>query len=158
MLDATDNSLIDRFDQKILAALAEDGRLPITELAKKTGMSKTACGVRMKRLIEDGVILGFRAVINPSKLDMSLVAFVEVKLRDTTETAIAAFNDAVQQVIEVEQCHLIAGSFDYLIKVRTRDIQAYRHVLGETISTLPYVTSTSTYVTMQAVKEINVLS
>jgi Lrp/AsnC family leucine-responsive transcriptional regulator len=86
------------------------------------------------------------------------IAFAEVKLKDTTEQALNNFNAAVAKIPEVEQCHMIAGQFDYLIKVRTTDIQAYRRVLGEKISTLPHVMSTSTYVSMQAVKEEGVLS
>jgi Lrp/AsnC family leucine-responsive transcriptional regulator len=81
------------------------------------------------------------------------VAFVEVKLTDTREAALAEFNRAAVAVPEIEQCHLIAGSFDYLLKVRTASMTGYRMVLAERISTLPHVAHTSTYVAMQAVKE-----
>lgn len=151
---SNNNSQLDHFDRKIIDALTLDGRIPITDLAKKIGMSKTPCGVRVKRLLSDGFILGFRAVLNPIKLDKSHVAFVEVKLLNTTEVALTAFNKAVQSILEIEQCHMIAGSFDYLLKVRTKDITAYRRVLGEQISTLPHVASSSTYVTMETVKEL----
>lgn len=147
-------SQLDHFDRKIIDALTLDGRIPITDLAKKIGMSKTPCGVRVKRLISNGYILGFRAILNPVKLDKSHVAFVEMKLLNTTEAALKAFNVAVQSIHEIEQCHLIAGSFDYLLKVRTKDIMAYRRVLGEQISALPHVANSSTYVAMEAVKEI----
>ena len=129
--------------------------MTVTDLAKKLGISKTPCTLRLNRLIKDGYILGFRAVVNPEKLDKSHVAFVELKLNDTKEAALSAFNRAVQRIPEVEQCHLIAGSFDYLLKVRSKDIFEYRRVLGERISTLPHVASTSTYVTMEAVKEVS---
>lgn len=153
MADTTTDSKLDQMDQKILAELSVNGRMSVTDLADKLGMSKTPCGVRLKRLINDAYILGFRAVLNPRKLDINHVAFVEVKLHDTTETALAAFNKAVSRIPELEQCHMIAGAFDYLLKVRTKDISAYRRVLGERISTLPHVASTSTYVSMEAVKE-----
>ena len=81
------------------------------------------------------------------------MAFVEVRLSDTRESALAAFNAAVLRIPEVEQCHLIAGSFDYLLKVRTSSMSDYRLVLAEKVSTLPHLSSTSTYVAMQAVKE-----
>lgn len=153
-MDKSDeNSQLDRFDQKILQILATDGRIAITDLAKKLGMSKTPCGVRLKRLVNDGYITGFKAVLNPVKLDMNHVAFVEVRLQDTKEAALQAFNSAVQLIPEIEQCHMIAGPFDYLLKVRTKDIIAYRRVLGERISSLPHVASSSTYVTMESVKE-----
>ena len=81
------------------------------------------------------------------------IAFVEVKLANTTGKAPNAFNAAVRKLVEIEQCHMIAGGFDYLLKVRTGDIAAYRHVLGEKISALPHVAQSSTYVAMEAVKD-----
>lgn len=154
MQEIPENSELDSYDRKILSELSSDGRMAVTELARKIGMSKTPCTVRLKRLVSEEFILGFRAILNPVKLDMNHVAFVEVRLKDTTEAALQAFNKAVQGMVEVEQCHMIAGSFDYLLKVRTRDITAYRRVLGERITALPHVASSSTYVTMEAVKEI----
>ena len=145
---------LDRFDIKILRLLSKEGRLPITDLAKRVGLSKSPCQVRVKRLQSEGYIRGFRAVLDPAKLRIEQVAFVEVKLSDTTEKALSAFNEAVQALVEVEQCHMIAGAFDYLLKVRTHDMKSYRAVLGEKISALPYVASTSTNVSMQAVKDI----
>ncbi len=146
---------LDRFDRAILGILAEDGRVSVTELAARVGLSTSPCQVRLKRLVADGYILGFRAVLNPEKLRRDHVAFTEVKLSDTTEPALAAFNAAVAGVPEIEQCHMIAGPFDYLLKVRTEDIQAYRRILGETISSLPHVANTSTYVAMQSVKDVS---
>ena len=144
---------LDRFDQLILQVLSTDGRIPVTNLAKRIGMSKTPCQNRLKRLQADGYIVGFRAVLNPKKLGRDHVAFTEVTLSDTRESALDAFNKAVQSVPEIEQCHMIAGSFDYLLKIRTADIQTYRRILGEIITALPHVSNTSTYVTMQSVKE-----
>jgi Lrp/AsnC family leucine-responsive transcriptional regulator len=144
---------IDRFDHAILEALAEDGRMTVTDLAQKVGLSKTPTQVRMRRLIDSGYILGFRAVIDPAKLGLDHVAFTEVKLSDTREQALREFNAAVRKIREVEECHMIASSFDYLLKVRTADIRRYREVLGERISSLPHVASTSTYVAMEAVRE-----
>lgn len=144
---------LDRYDLEILDILSLDGRLSVTELAKRTGLSKTPCQVRFKRLVEQGYISSFRAVINYQRLDLGHVAFAEVKLHDTTQNTLDAFNEAVQGIVEVEQCYLIAGPFDYLLKVRTKDINAYRTVLGEQISALPHVASSSTYVAMQAVKD-----
>jgi len=144
---------LDRHDMNIIKTLTADGRLTITELAKRVGISKTPCQVRLKKLIEHGYISGFKAIINYQLLDIGHVAFAEVKLMDTRQAALDEFNEAVQDINEVEQCHMIAGSFDYLLKVRTKDINAYRHVLGERISSLPHVASSSTFVAMQTVKE-----
>ncbi len=144
---------IDTFDHAILAALSVDGRISITALSRKIGLSKTPCQARIKRLEAAGFITGYRAIINPIKLGLSHVAFVEVKLSDTRDKALTAFNTGVLAIKEIEQCHMIAGSFDYLLKVRTQNITDYRHVMGEKISTLPHVSMTSTFVAMEAVKE-----
>ena len=144
---------IDRIDTRILRELARDGRMPVTELASRVGLSKSPCQVRLRRLVADGVIRGFRAVLDPAAMQREHVAFVEVKLKDTSEAALRAFNARVRDMPEIEQCHMIAGAFDYLLKVRTTDIREYRTVLGETISTLPHVESTSTHVSMEAVKD-----
>lgn len=146
-------SELDKIDRKILETVADDGRISITDLAATVGLSKTPCQLRLKRLVAEGYIEGFRAVINPQKLGLDHIAFAEVKLTNTSEDALKSFNEAVKKIREVEECHMIAGRFDYLLKVRTRDIGRYRRVLGELISTLPYVASTSTNVTMEAVKE-----
>ena len=144
---------IDRFDQSILDQLSTNGRMSITELSKKIGLSKTPCQTRIKRLEANGFITGYRAIINPIKLGLDHVAFVEVKLSDTRDKALAAFNAGVMAIKEIEQCHMIAGGFDYLLKVRTQCIADYRHIMGEKISTLPHVSMTSTFVAMEAVKE-----
>lgn len=144
---------LDRHDLAMLTELSVEGRLPVTELAARVGLSKTPCQVRLKRLIEDGFIRGFRADLNPRMLGLDHVAFAEVTLSDTREAALTAFNAAVQKVAEIESCHMIAGAFDYLLKVRTADIRDYRRVLGEVISALPHVESSSTHVAMETVKD-----
>lgn len=147
------NSEIDQFDREILDILSKEGRLPVADLARRIGLSKTPCQVRLKRLQEKQYITGFRAVLNPQMLGQEHVAFAEVKLSDTREKALNEFNHAIQSIPEIEQCHMIAGSFDYLLKIRTSDIQAYRQILGERISILPHVANTSTFVAMQSVKD-----
>ena len=145
---------LDRFDDAILRVLAVEGRISATELARRIGLSKSPTQARMKRLEDAGIITGYRANLDPIRMGLAHVAFVEVRLSDTREAALQAFNNAVMAVPEVEQCHMIASRFDYLLKVRTADIQDYRRVLAEQISALPHVAGTSTYVAMEAVKEI----
>ena len=149
--DADSKSQLDRFDIEIVKILQVDGRISVTALADKVGLTKTPCQVRLKRLQDNGYITGFRAVVDPVKLGLSNVAFIEVKLNDTTEKALLAFDTAVRATPEIEMCHMIAGAFDYLLKVRTADIHGYRRVLGEKISALPHVANTSTHVSMQPV-------
>ena len=101
----------------------------------------------------EGIITGYRALVDPIRLGLDHVSFVEVRLTDTREAALSAFNAAVIRIPEIEQVHMIAGNFDYLMKIRTQSMSEYRRVLAEQISTLPHVAGTSTYVAMQAVKE-----
>jgi len=150
----TDLVPLDRFDHAILRELSADGRISATELGRRIGLSKSPTQARMKRLEDTGVITGYRANLDPIRMGQAHVAFVEVRLSDTREAALQAFNKAVLAVTEGEQSHMNASRFDYLLKVRTADIQDYRRVLAEHISALPHVASTSTYVAMEAVKEL----
>ncbi len=144
---------LDPFDRKILSVLAGEGRISITELAGRIGLSKSPTQTRLRRLEDSGVITGYKALFDPIRLGLDHVAFVEVRLSDTREKALAEFNAAVMKTPQIEQVHMMAANFDYLLKIRTQDMNDYRRVLGEQISTLPHVASTSTYVAMQAVKE-----
>ena len=144
---------LDRFDKAILTALAADGRLSATELARRIGLSKSPTQTRMKRLEDTGIIKGYAARLDRARIGHAHIAFVEVRLSDTREAALQAFNRAALTILEIEECHMIASRFDYLLKVRTTDILHYRSVLAEHISALPHVAATSTYVAMEAVKE-----
>jgi Lrp/AsnC family leucine-responsive transcriptional regulator len=144
---------LDDYDRAILRELSAHGRIPITELASRINLSNTPTQARVRRLEEAGVITGYRALLDPVKLGLDHIAFVEVKLDDTREAALSAFNTAARAVPEIEECHMVASRFDYLLKVRTKDMGSYRRILGEQISALPHVANTSTHVVMEAVKE-----
>ncbi|KPQ07997.1 MAG: AsnC family transcriptional regulator [Rhodobacteraceae bacterium HLUCCA12] len=144
---------LDDFDRAILRILRREGRISITELAGRISLSKSPTQARLKRLERDGYITGYQALVDHKRLGEAHVAFVEVRLSDTREGALRAFNDAVRATPEIEECHMIAGAFDYLLKVRSGDIHGYRQILAEHISSLPHVASTSTHVAMESVKE-----
>ncbi len=148
---------MDRFDQAIVKAVTEDGRISVADLARSIGLSKSPTQARLKRLEAEGVITGYRAMVDPIRLGLDHVAFVEVRLNDTREKALSEFNQAVRVISEIEQAHMIASNFDYLLKVRTRSMTEYRAVLAEKISSLPHVANTSTFVAMEAVKEAGLL-
>ena len=150
---AIETDHLDRIDRNILTALGRDARLSMADLAEKVGLSKTPVQARVKRLEADGFIRGYSALVDRERMGEGHVAFVQVKLSDTRSAALDAFNRAVQAVPAIEQCHMMAASFDYLLKVRTRDIASYRRVLGEKISALPHVAQTSTFVAMETVKD-----
>lgn len=144
---------LDATDRKILDALQQNARLPVTELARKVGLSKTPVAARIKAMEDAGLITGYRAILSPIKLGLSHVTYVEIRLSDTRESALKQFNAGVRQIAEVEECYMIAGGFDYLLKVRSRDMADYRRIMGEKISALPYIHATSSYVAMEAVVE-----
>lgn len=145
---------LDRIDRRILAALAQEARLSMAALAEKVGLSKSPVTARVRRLEAEGYILGYRAALDPQKLGLAQVAFVQVTLSKTSSEALAAFNAAVAAAPEIESCHMIAGGFDYLLKVRTADMASYRKALGETIARLPHVSQTSTFMAMETVKDL----
>ena len=116
-------------------------------------MSISPCQARLKKLEEKKYILGYHARINYEQLQKAHVAFVQVVLSDTRASALENFNREVSKLESIEQCHMIAGSFDYLLKVRTKNISEYRLLLAEKISSLPNVASTSTFVSMESVKD-----
>lgn len=142
---------LDAYDKKMLSILAAEGRLSVTDLAERIGLSKTPTVNRLRKLEKTGYITGYQARLDYDLLGESHVAFMQVTLNDTSAKALTAFNQAVTRLAAVEQCHMIAGNFDYLLKVRTTDIQAYRYLLGEQIAALPHVAHTSTFVSMETV-------
>lgn len=148
---------LDRTDRKILSALQQDGRIAGVELADKIGLSPTATGERLKRLVREGYVTGYRAMLDPHKLGLDLLVFVEVYLDKTTPDAFERFAAAVRRAPEVLECHMVAGGFDYLIKTRVADMGAYRRFLGEVVLALPAVRETRTYAVMEEVKTDGVL-
>ncbi|MEM9580824.1 MAG: Lrp/AsnC family transcriptional regulator [Pseudomonadota bacterium] len=144
-------STLDEMDKRILSELQSDARASVTEIARRVGLSKTPVTLRIKQLEEIGLITGYRAMLSPIALGLTHVTFMEVKLSDTREAALRRFNAAVRMIPEVEECYMIAGGFDYLIKVRSRDMTDFRRVMAEQISALPFVASSSSYVSMEAV-------
>lgn len=143
---------LDRLDRKILAVLQEDGRITVADLSERIGLSATATAERMRRLLRDGFIRGFRAELDPIRLGRGLLVFVEVLLDRTSPDVFDAFARQVKRAGEVLECHLVAGGFDYLIKARVRDMAAYRRFLAEVILPLPGVRETRTYAVMEEVK------
>ena len=144
---------IDKIDEHLIGLLAKNGRATLNELAKKVGLSVSPCQTRIKKLEEQKYILGYYAQVNYQKLEKAHIAFVQVSLSNTRANALEEFNIEVGKLESVEQCHMIAGGFDYLLKVRTNDIKSYRLLLSEKISSLPHVASTSTFVSMQSIKD-----
>ncbi|MGF9756275.1 Lrp/AsnC ligand binding domain-containing protein [Microvirga sp. 0TCS3.31] len=148
---------LDRTDRKILKALQADGRIATVDLAEKVGLSPTSTSDRVKRLQREGFIAGYGARLDPHRLGLGLLVFVEVSLDKTTPDVFEKFADAVKRAPEVLECHMVAGGFDYLVKTRVADMAAYRRFLGDTLLALPGVKETRTYAVMEEVKSDGML-
>jgi len=143
---------LDKIDRKILKLLQDDGRISNVKLASMIHLSPTPCLERVKRLEKEGFIKNYVAILEPKLLDAALVSFIEVSLDRTTTRALDNFRGVVIAMDEVQECHMVAGGFDYLIKVRTSDMEHYRRFLGEKLSSIKDISSTHTYVVMEEIK------
>lgn len=143
---------LDRIDRRILSILQEDGRIANLKLAEAVALSPTAVLARVQRLTRDGYILGYEARLNPLKLGAGMLVFVEVLLDRTTPNVFDQFKAAVQVHPEIMECHMVAGGFDYLLKTRSADMNAYRVFAGNVLWQLPGVRETRTYAVMEEVK------
>lgn len=146
---------LDRIDRKILSILQQDGRIANLKLAEAVALSPTAVLARVQRLTRDGFILGYEARLNPLKLGAGMLVFVEVLLDRTTPNVFDQFKAAVQVHPEIMECHMVAGGFDYLLKTRSADMNAYRVFAGNVLWQLPGVRETRTYAVMEEVKHTN---
>lgn len=148
---------LDQIDRRILKELQHHGRMSIVDLAERINLTKTPCAERVRRLERDGVIAGYRAELDPQKLDAGFVMVVMVTLNQTSDDALDVFNTAAQRIPEIQSCFLVAGHFDYLLVVRTTDIGHYRNILSDQIGRLPGVQQTHSYVVMEEVTNRKVL-
>lgn len=144
---------LDKIDRSILRALCENGRLSIVELAQRVNLTNTPCSERVRRLEKSGHIRGYAALLDLEQLGHGHLTVVQVSLSATGDGSLNAFNRAVKNIPEIESCVMIAGSFDYLLTVRTRDMGHFRSVLGDKINLLPGVLQTNSFAVMEVVKE-----
>jgi Lrp/AsnC family transcriptional regulator, leucine-responsive regulatory protein len=144
---------LDRLDRKILDLLQKNGRLPMTELADKVGLSSTPCTERVRRLEREGVITGYHAHLNPVVMGKPLLVFVEIKLSAKSGDVFDKVKKEMMFIPEVMECHLVSGEFDYLIKARIAQMGEYRRLLGNILLKLPGATESRSSVVMEEIKE-----
>ena len=154
--DHSERSL-DRIDHKLLIRLQQDGRTPVSRLAREVNLTVTPTLERVRRLEAAGYIEGYFARLSARKLGLGLLAYVEVSLDRTTPDAFQRFKQVMLAHDEVMECHMVAGGFDYLLKVRVRDMESYRRFLGDRIASLPGVQQTHTYFVMEEVKSTHTI-
>jgi len=143
---------LDRIDMIILKTLQNDGRISNVELAKKVNLSASPCLDRVKRLEKENYIKRYGAFLNASKLNYAMTAFVQVTLDRTTPDVFKYFKSEIVKIKEVVECHLVAGGYDYLLKIRFANIEHYR-LLQEKITALPAISQTHTYMVTEHIKE-----
>lgn len=144
---------LNRIDRNILRILQSQGRISYAELARQVGLTTTPCIERVKKLEKEGVIRNYQAILEPRYLDAELVVFVQIRLSRTSQDIFKEFKEHACSLDEVQECYLVSGNFDYLIKARVADMAAYRLFLGETLLSLPGVQESTSYVVMEQVKE-----
>ncbi len=147
----------DRIDLRILEELQSEGRISMVELASRVGLTKTPCTERVRRLEREGVITGYRAELDPLEMQATHQVMVQVTLVNSTMEDLEQFRIAVEGIPEVRSCFMIAGHFDFLLLVRTKDIEDYRRVMGGRISKLPGIQKTNTFVIMEVFKDVKTL-
>ena len=140
---------IDRIDRRILSELQNNGKVSNVELSKLVGLSPSPCLERVKRLEQQGYITGYTARLNPNKLGAAMLVFVEITLTKTSVDIFEEFSAAVQEQEDIQECHLVSGNFDFLLKTRVADMANYRKLLGDTLLRLPGVSESRTYVVME---------
>ncbi|WP_350145900.1 winged helix-turn-helix transcriptional regulator [Haliea sp.] len=143
---------VDRIDLQILALLQGDGRMSNVELARRVNLSPSPCLERVRRLEAAGLISGYSARLDAAALGLGTSAFIQVTLDRTTAEVFDRFRDEVVLIPEVAECHMVAGGFDYLLKLRLSGMDAYRAVLARIVD-LPGVAQTHTYVVIEAIKQ-----
>jgi Lrp/AsnC family leucine-responsive transcriptional regulator len=143
---------LDRIDRRLLARLQQDGRIAVSQLAREVNLTVTPALERVRRLEADGYIEGYFARLNPGKLGLGLLAYVEVSLDRTTPDAFERFKQVALAHDEVMECHMVAGGFDYLLKIRVTDMESYRRFLGDRLAAVRGVQQTHTYFVMEEVK------
>jgi Lrp/AsnC family transcriptional regulator, leucine-responsive regulatory protein len=149
---------LDRIDLKILDILQQNCHISNVELANKVNLSPTPCLERVKRLEKSGYIDKYVAHLNPKKLQANLTAYIQVSLSNTSTKDLEDFNRQVRALDEVTECSMVAGGFDYLIKIRIRDMAAYRDFLGDKLAVIKGISQTHTYVVMEEVKSTHIIN
>ena len=144
---------LDKLDRHILHILQQEGRIAMKELGERVGLSITPCIERVKRMERDGVISGYYAKVKPAALGANLLVFVEITLNQKSASAFDQFRREVLRIPEVQECHLVSGDFDYLIKARIHEMAEYRKLLGDMLLQLPGAAQSKSYVVMEEIKE-----
>ena len=144
---------INPINEKILRALARDGRMSNLHLAEEVGLSPSACLRRVQELERSGVITGYRARLDPAQTGRAYVVYVAVGLSEHTKAAQTGFEQAMQRADQVTECHNVAGAFEYMLRVEVADLPAYKAFHTDILGTVPHVRAITSYMVMGSSKD-----
>ena len=144
---------LDKIDRNILRVLQKNGRVTYADIAKQVGLSTTPCLERVKKMEKLGVIRGYTTLVNPEHLGASLLVFINIRLARQPQDIFEKFRAAVKQLSAVQECYLVSGTFDYLLKARVKDMPSYRKFYGKTVLNLPGVVECTSHIVMEEIKE-----
>jgi len=150
--------MLNKLDQNILKSLQEDGRISFTDLGKKVGLTTTPCIERVRKLEREGFIKGYTALLSAQQLEVGLVVFVQVRLDRTSKQTFEDFRREIRKLPDIQECYLVTGSFDFLVKTRVKDMAAYRDLLEGSLLSLPGVQGSTSIAVMETVKETLTIS
>jgi DNA-binding Lrp family transcriptional regulator len=143
---------LDKIDRAILAAIQQDGRIPIAKLAERVGLSETPCARRLKRLESDGFIIGYRAVLSRKALEIGVIAFAQVRFSIHDRALSDRFEREIQGIARIVSCHNISGSADYLLQIAARDLDEYGVFMRDVLRALPGVTAVESILSLREIK------
>jgi Lrp/AsnC family transcriptional regulator, leucine-responsive regulatory protein len=143
---------IDRFDARILAALQQDGRMPVVELAEAIGLSATPCARRVKALEARGAIEGYTAVLNPGRIGLEVLAIVQVKLTEHTDETVARFEREIRLLEEVTACYAMTGAYDFILHVYAKDLVSLSNVVLKSLLRIPNLRDLQSSVVLSTIK------
>jgi len=148
---------LDLFDRKIIASLQEDARMPVAQVAERTALSATPVSRRIKRLEDDGVIIGYAPVLDPRKLGFELEAYVLINLNAHIDENITRFEEAIRDNPYVIACHAVTGDMDYIVHIIARDVEHLSQITLKTLVRLPGVRDVKSSIVLEAIKETRAL-
>lgn len=143
---------LDKIDTQILKILERNGRETIVQISNQVHLSQTPCIDRIRRLERDGYIQKYTIQLDPNLLDRGCIVFMQVSLADSTNQSFDQFAEAIAHIDDIEECYMVAGEFDCLVKIRVKDMDEFRQVITEKISEIPGITKTNSYTVIECVK------
>ena len=144
---------IDGYNKQILRILEKDGRIANTELAEQIGLSPSACLRRVQELEKSGLIKGYKAVVDPEKLGVGFIAYVAVGLTEHSTPSQLAFEQALQDVEEIKECHNVTGPYEYLLRIETKDLHTFKALHADVLGSISQVRTITTHVVMDSPKD-----